>query len=133
MRFAREQRVPYFGICFGMQMACIEFARNVCGLDKANSTEVDPQTPHPVVDLMPDQRGVTDKGAGVDPASILVKVDGTVRSSAFAHGVVTVRNVTAGRHAVTVTAADYQEAKNMENVGPILPNTRTFSKNVIVR
>ncbi|HEY6034672.1 MAG TPA: CTP synthase, partial [Kofleriaceae bacterium] len=63
VRYAREQKVPYFGICFGMQMACIEFARNVCGLDKANSTEVDPQTPHPVVDLMPDQRGVTDKGA----------------------------------------------------------------------
>ncbi|MEO8844335.1 MAG: CTP synthase [Kofleriaceae bacterium] len=63
VKFAREQRLPYFGICFGMQMACIEFARNVCGLDKANSTEVDPQTPHPVVDLMPDQRGVTDKGA----------------------------------------------------------------------
>jgi len=63
VKYAREQKVPYFGICFGMQMACIEFARNVCGLDKANSTEVDPQTPHPVVDLMPDQRGVTDKGA----------------------------------------------------------------------
>jgi len=55
--------VPYFGICFGMQMACIEFARNVCGLEKANSTEIDASTPHPVVDLMPDQRGVTDKGA----------------------------------------------------------------------
>ncbi|MFT3692408.1 MAG: CTP synthase [Kofleriaceae bacterium] len=63
VKYAREKGVPYFGICFGMQMACIEFARNVCGLDKANSTEVDPQTPHPVVDLMPDQRGVTDKGA----------------------------------------------------------------------
>src|SRR5258706_11797170 len=46
-----------------MQMTCIEFARHVCGLDRANSTEIDPQTPHPVVDLMPDQRGVTDKGA----------------------------------------------------------------------
>ncbi len=63
VKFAREGRVPYFGICFGMQMACIEFARNVCGLDKANSSEVDPNTAHPVVDLMPDQRGVTDKGA----------------------------------------------------------------------
>src|SRR5580698_9067117 len=63
VKFAREKNVPYFGICFGMQMACIEFARHVCGLDKANSTEVDPNTPHPVVDLMPDQRGVTDKGA----------------------------------------------------------------------
>ncbi|MBL0220634.1 MAG: CTP synthase [Myxococcales bacterium] len=63
VRYAREQKVPYFGICFGMQMACIEFARHVCGLEKANSTEIDPATPHPVVDLMPDQRGVTDKGA----------------------------------------------------------------------
>jgi CTP synthase len=63
VRHAREQKVPYFGICFGMQMACIEFARHVCGLDRANSTEIDPNTPHPVVDLMPDQRGITDKGA----------------------------------------------------------------------
>ncbi|HUJ60537.1 MAG TPA: CTP synthase [Kofleriaceae bacterium] len=63
VRYAREQKVPYFGICFGMQMACIEFARHVCNLAGANSTEIDPQTPHPVVDLMPDQRGVVDKGA----------------------------------------------------------------------
>ena len=63
VRFAREQKIPYFGICFGMQMACIEFARHVCGLAGANSSEIDPVTPHPVVDLMPDQRGVTDKGA----------------------------------------------------------------------
>ena len=63
VRYAREQKVPYFGICFGMQMACIEFARHVCNLAGANSTEVDPATTHPVVDLMPDQRGVVDKGA----------------------------------------------------------------------
>ena len=63
VRYARENKVPYFGICFGMQMAVIEFARNVVGLERANSTEVDPASPHPVVDLMPDQRGVTDKGA----------------------------------------------------------------------
>ncbi len=63
VRFAREHKVPYFGICYGMQMAVIEFARHVGGLDGANSTEIEPETPHPVVDLMPDQRGVTDKGA----------------------------------------------------------------------
>jgi CTP synthase len=63
VKYARENRVPFFGICLGMQLACVEFARNVCGLDKANSTELDPTTAHPVVDLMPDQRGVTDKGA----------------------------------------------------------------------
>src|SRR6185503_241376 len=63
VRYARENRVPYFGICYGMQMACIEFARHVCNLAGANSTEIDPSTPHHVVDLMPDQRGVIDKGA----------------------------------------------------------------------
>jgi CTP synthase len=63
VRYAREQRVPFFGICFGMQLATVEFARNVCGLAGANSSEIDPATPHPVVDLMPDQRGIVDMGA----------------------------------------------------------------------
>ncbi len=63
VKLAREQRVPFFGICFGLQMAVVEFARHVCNLDRANSSEVEAQTPHPVVDLMPDQRGVADKGA----------------------------------------------------------------------
>ena len=47
VRYARESKVPFLGICFGMQMAVIEFARHVCGLERANSTEVDPKTPHP--------------------------------------------------------------------------------------
>jgi CTP synthase len=63
VRFAREQGVPFFGICLGMQVAVIEFARNVAGLKGANSTEFDPAPPHPVVDFLPDQRKVTDKGA----------------------------------------------------------------------
>src|SRR4051812_12058469 len=67
VRYAREGKVPYFGICYGMQMACIEFARHVCGLERANSTEIDAATPHPVVDLMPDQRGEADKGATKRP------------------------------------------------------------------
>jgi len=62
VRYAREQRVPFFGICFGMQMAVIEFARHVCGLGGANSTEVDPATPHPVIDIMTAQKGLTQKG-----------------------------------------------------------------------
>ncbi|MBZ0116050.1 MAG: CTP synthase [Sandaracinaceae bacterium] len=62
IRYAREEGVPFFGICLGMQMAVIEFARNVCALGAANSTEVDPEAPHPVIDLMPDQRGVKNKG-----------------------------------------------------------------------
>jgi CTP synthase len=63
VRYARENGVPFFGICLGMQMAVIEFARNVAGLKGASSTEIDPNTAHPVVDFLPDQRQVTDKGA----------------------------------------------------------------------
>jgi len=62
IRWARENRVPFFGICFGMQMAVIEYARNVAGLDGASSTEVDEATPHPVIDLLPEQREIEVKG-----------------------------------------------------------------------
>ena len=55
-------RKPILGICLGMQLAVVEFARNVCGLTGAHSSELDPQTPYPVIDLMPDQVGVTAKG-----------------------------------------------------------------------
>jgi CTP synthase len=57
-RYAREDGVPYLGLCYGMQMAVIEVARNVVGLEGANSTEIDPETPHPVIDIMPEQVGV---------------------------------------------------------------------------
>jgi CTP synthase len=60
--YAREELVPFFGICLGMQCAVIEFARNVCGLAGANSREFDPHTPHPVIDLLPDQRAITNLG-----------------------------------------------------------------------
>ncbi|HTM23518.1 MAG TPA: CTP synthase [Kofleriaceae bacterium] len=61
--WARENKVPFFGICFGMQLAVVEFARTRCGLAGANSSEIAPDSPHPVVHLMADQRGVVDKGA----------------------------------------------------------------------
>jgi CTP synthase len=62
VRHARETGLPFFGICLGMQMAVIEYARNVLGLKLAHSTEMDPDTPHPVIDLMEEQKKVTDKG-----------------------------------------------------------------------
>jgi CTP synthase len=62
-RYAREKGVPFFGICLGLQIATIEFARNVAGLLGANSTEFDPNPSHPVIDLLPEQRGIVDKGA----------------------------------------------------------------------
>ena len=63
IRFARENNVPFLGICYGFQLAVVEFARNVCGLEDASSTEVNPDTTNPVIDLMPEQRGVEYKGA----------------------------------------------------------------------
>lgn len=64
-RYARENNVPYFGICLGMQMAVVEYARSVCDLEKANSSEFDLTTKYPVIDLLPEQRGVQDKGASM--------------------------------------------------------------------
>ena len=62
VRHARENRIPFFGICLGMQMAVIEYARNVLGLAKANSTEMDGSTPDPVISLMEEQKSITNKG-----------------------------------------------------------------------
>ncbi len=63
IQYARENDVPFLGICYGMQLACCEFARNVAGLEGANSSEVDPDTKHPVIGLLPEQRDIEDKGA----------------------------------------------------------------------
>ncbi len=64
-RFARENQIPFLGLCLGMQVATIEFARNVCGLEGANSTEFDPKPTHAVIDLLEAQKDVTDKGASM--------------------------------------------------------------------
>ncbi len=62
VKFARENKIPYFGICLGMQCAVIEFARNVCGMEGANSAEFDPETKYPVIDLMEEQKKITNMG-----------------------------------------------------------------------
>jgi CTP synthase len=62
IRYAREHKIPFFGICLGMQLAVIEYARNVCGLEGASSVEFGEKVTHPVIDLMPDQRGIERKG-----------------------------------------------------------------------
>jgi len=64
-KFARESRTPFLGLCLGMQVASIEFARNACGLENANSTEFDPDTAYPVISMMEEQLDVTDKGASM--------------------------------------------------------------------
>lgn len=62
IEYARVHNIPFLGLCLGMQMAIVEYTRNVCGLKKANSTEVDAKTPNPVIDILPEQRSITDKG-----------------------------------------------------------------------
>jgi CTP synthase len=62
VKYARENKIPYFGICLGMQMAVIEYARNVCGIKDAHSSEFNPDGEHLVIDIMPEQKEVTDKG-----------------------------------------------------------------------
>jgi CTP synthase len=73
-QFAREREVPYLGICLGMQVAVSEFARHVVDMDGANSTEFDPETPYPVIDLLPEQKEVRDMGGtmrlGADPVKL---------------------------------------------------------------
>lgn len=65
IRYARESKLPYLGLCYGFQMAVIEFARNVCGLSGANSTEIDKTTLYPVIDLLPEQQGIAELGGNM--------------------------------------------------------------------
>jgi CTP synthase len=84
-RYARENKVPYLGLCLGMQVLCIEFARYALEDERANSTEFDPATPHPIIDLLPEQRGIADMGGtmrlGAYPCQL---VGGTQAAAAYA-------------------------------------------------
>jgi CTP synthase len=106
VRFARERGVPFLGICLGLQCAVIEFARNVIGLDGANSSEFDPATPHPVIDLLPEQKDVTDLGGsmrlGAQPCHL---VDGTKAAAAYGEPVVYERH----RHRWEVNPAYHEQ------------------------
>ena len=62
IKYAREHNIPYLGLCYGLQLAVVEFARNVCGLESANTTEADKKTPHPVIDILPEQKNIENKG-----------------------------------------------------------------------
>jgi CTP synthase len=106
VRHARERGVPFLGLCLGLQCAVIEFARNVCGLEGANSSEFDPATPHPVIDLLPEQKDVTDLGGsmrlGAQPCHV---VPGTRAERVYGEPVVYERH----RHRYEVNPA-YHEA-----------------------
>jgi CTP synthase len=88
-RIARERGIPYLGICLGMHVAVSEFARNVVGLEGANSTEMDPETPYPVIDLLPEQKEIEDLGGtmrlGADAVDV---VEGTRAFAAYGEPVI---------------------------------------------
>nr|WP_155669658.1 CTP synthase [Ornithinibacillus caprae] len=84
IRYARENRIPFLGICLGMQLATVEYARNVLGLEGAHSAEIDPNTPHPIIDLLPEQKDIEDLGGtlrlGIYPCKLK---DGTKTKEAY--------------------------------------------------
>ncbi|MCS1352330.1 CTP synthase [Mechercharimyces sp. CAU 1602] len=117
IQYAREQKVPFLGICLGMQMACIEGARHVAGLQNANSSEFDAETPHPVIDLLPEQKEIEDLGGtmrlGLEPCKL--KPD-TIAQQAYGNGLVYERH----RHRYEFNNA-YRE--QMEQAGYVFSGT----------
>ena len=88
-RVARERDIPYLGLCLGMHVVVSEYARNVLGLDGANSTEMDPETPHPVIDLLPEQKEIEDLGGTMRLGAQAVELaDGTRAQEAYGEPVI---------------------------------------------
>ena len=114
VRYARDHRVPYLGLCLGMQVMVVESSRNRLGLERANSTEFDPDTPHPVIDLMPDQKDVDQMGGtmrlGVYPCRV---VDGSWAARAYGRSEVLERH----RHRFELNNA-YRESLESVDLWP---------------
>lgn len=91
--YARESNKPYLGVCLGFQCAIIDYARNVLGMDKANSTEFDPDTPYPVIDLLPEQRSISEKGGTMRLGAHKVLLEpGSVTSDLYGSTVISERH-----------------------------------------
>ncbi|MFN2612555.1 MAG: CTP synthase [Solirubrobacterales bacterium] len=116
-RIAREKGIPYLGICLGMQIAVVDYARHVCGMDGANSAEFDPETPFPVVDLLPEQKEVSDLGGtmrlGADPVKLH---EGTRAREIFGEAVIYKRH----RHRYEV---NNQLRRRLEDEGLVIGGT----------
>ena len=114
VKYCREHDIPFLGLCFGLQMAVIEFARDVCALSAANSTEADEKTPYSVVDILPDQKDITKKGGtmrlGAYPA---VLKEGTIVHALYGSDTVSERH----RHRYEVNPAYH---KTLQEHGLVL-------------
>jgi CTP synthase len=124
IRYARENKIPFFGICLGMQMAVVEFARNIAGMPDANSTEFDPDCPTPVIDLMPDQRNVRSKGGTMRLGAFpCVLTPGSVASEAYGATEISERH----RHRYELAyASEYRE--KLEAAGLVMSGTSPDKK-----
>ena len=110
-RYARQNQIPYLGLCLGLQVLVVEHARDVMGLERANSSELDPDTPDPIIDIMPEQRDVVDKGGTMRLGSYPCRMlEGTLAHKAYAEDTVYERH----RHRFELNNA-YREA--LENTG----------------
>jgi len=93
IQYVRENNIPFFGICLGMQCAAVEFARNVLGIKKASSTEVKPKTTEPIIDLMPEQKNITAKGGTMRLGSYDCKIEkGTKAYDAYGNTMIQERH-----------------------------------------
>jgi len=112
VRYARENKVPFFGICLGMQVAVIEFARNVLGLEGANSTEMDPKTPYPVIALMEEQKKIDQMGGTMRLGSYACELKkGSKAASAYGKSKIQERH--RHRYEFNNTFLDQLESKGM--------------------
>jgi CTP synthase len=117
IRYARENKIPFFGLCLGMQLAVIEFAQNMCGLKNANSTEFKKNTRHPIISLLEEQKNVTYKGASMRLGSYPCKIkSGTLAAKAYGAKLISERH----RHRYEF---NNQYRKNMETQGFLFSGT----------
>jgi len=122
IRHARENNIPFIGLCLGLQCAVIEFARNVCGLEGANSSEFDPTTPHPVIDLIVDQQDIANKGGTMRLGLWVCKIaEGTKARAAYGDEIILERH----RHRFEV---NNRYRKQLEAAGMRMSGTTVDNK-----
>ncbi|MDM7276049.1 MAG: CTP synthase [Thermoprotei archaeon] len=116
IRYLRENKIPTLGICFGLQLTVVEAARNLLGLEKAHTTEVDPQTPHPVVDLLPEQKDITQLGGTMRlGASPIILRENTTAMNLYKTKVITERH--RHRYEINLKYADKLESAGLKISG----------------